>query len=148
MPRNPLQVRNLENKCKKNTKGLREEAEIKLKDMETVQKQRDKFKVEKDKLELQLKHTRNEEDQEENRLMEDNKMKENTIDNLRDEIESLKLNISASQLNVTSCQAELASERADRWGESVCKPSVPIILVQVDPAPTGRRGGNAASTLT
>ena len=127
---------------------MREEAEIKLKDMETVQKQRDKFKVEKDKLELQLKHTRNEEDQEENRLMEDNKMKENTIDNLRDEIESLKLNISAIQLNVTSCQAELASERADRWGESVCKPSVPIILVQVDPAPTGRRAGNAASTLT
>ena len=127
---------------------MREEAEIKLKDMETVQKQRDKFKVEKDKLELQLKHTRNEEDQEENRLMEDNKMKENTIDNLRDEIESLKLNISAIQLNVTSCQAELTSERADRWGGRVCKPSVPIILVQVDPAPTGRRGGNAASSVT
>lgn len=108
------QVRNLENKCKKNTKELREEAETKLKDMETVQKQRDKFKVERDKLDLQLKDTRNEEDQEEKRLLEDTKMKENTIDSLRDEIESLKLNISTIQLNVTSCQAELASERADR----------------------------------
>ena len=88
--------------------------------METVQKQRDKFKVERDKLELQLKDTRNEEDQEEKRLLEDTKMKENTIDSLRDEIESLKLNISTIQLNVTSCQAELASERADRWGECLC----------------------------
>ena len=98
---------------------MREEAETKLKDMETVQKQRDKFKVERDKLELTLKDTRNEGDQEENRLLEDNKMKENTIDSLRDEIESFKLNISAIQLNVTSCRAELASERADRWGESL-----------------------------
>ena len=96
---------------------MREEAETKLKDMETVQKQRDKFKVERDKLALQVKDTRKEEDQEENRLLEDTKMKENTIDSLRDEIESLKLNISTIQLNVTSCQAELASERADRWGE-------------------------------
>ena len=84
---------------------MKEEAETKLKDMETVQKQRDKFKVERDKLELQLKDTRNGEDQEENRLLEDTKMKENTIDSLRDEIESLKLNISTIQLNVTSCQA-------------------------------------------
>ena len=101
---------------------MKEEAETKLKDMETVQKQRDKFKVERDKLDLQLKDTRNEEDQEEKRLLEDTKMKENTIDSLRDEIESLKLNISTIQLNVTSCQAELASERADRWGECLCKP--------------------------
>ena len=75
--------------------------------METAQKQRDEYKGQIDKLELQ-------EDQEESKLFEDNKMKENTIDSLRDEIESLKLNISAVQLNVTSCQAELASERADR----------------------------------
>ena len=94
---------------------MREEAEIKLKDMETVQKQRNKLKAEVHKLEVQLKDTQNEEDEEESKLIEDNKMKENTIDSLRDEIESLKLNISAVQLNVTSCQAELASERADRW---------------------------------
>jgi len=101
------QVRSLEIKCKKNNKDLRAEAEIKLKDMETAQKQRDEYKAQIDKLELQ-------EDQEESKLFEDNKMKENTIDSLRDEIESLKLNISAVQLNVTACQAELASERADR----------------------------------
>lgn len=108
------QVRSLENKCKKNSKELRAEAEIKLKDMETAQKQRDNFKVQIDKLELKLKDAQNEEDQEESRILEDIKMKENTIDRLRDEIESLKLNISAVQLNVTSCQAELASERSDR----------------------------------
>jgi len=108
------QVRSKESKCKKNTENLREEAEIKLKDMETVQKQRNKLKAQVDKLEVQLKDTQNEEDEEESKLIEDNKMKENTIDSLRDEIESLKLNISAVQLNVTSCQAELASERADR----------------------------------
>ena len=112
---------------------MREEAETKLKDMETVQKQRDKFKVERDKLELTLKDTRNEGDQEENRLLEDNKMKENTIDSLRDEIESLKLNISAIQLNVTSCQAELASERADRWGESVNLESSQSLLRLIQP---------------
>ena len=93
---------------------MRAEAEIKLKDMETAQKQRDNFKVQIDKLELKLKDAQNEEDQEESRILEDIKMKENTIDRLRDEIESLKLNISAVQLNVTSCQAELASERSDR----------------------------------
>ena len=98
---------------------MREEADIKLRDKEVVQKERDKLKSENAKLELQIKDTRNEEDEEENRLLEDSKMKDNTIDTLRDEIESMKLNMSSLQLNVTACQAELASERADRWAETV-----------------------------